>query len=120
MPERIHMSHEEYVAKRRGQVIDLVRQAQNGEVDLLLAVRGIGRVLQELPELGGKVREADFRVLTGVSSECDDLPLGSERENWASNELREADVRATSYASRIRDKVLPAFARIAVDLRQLQ
>jgi hypothetical protein len=85
-----------------------------------LAVREIGRALQELPELGGRVRDADFRFLTGVSSECDDLPLGSERENWASNALREADMRAARYAARIRDTILPAFARIAVDLKQLQ
>src|SRR5271163_4856683 len=89
---RLHMSHEEYVKERCRQVIKAVRQAENGTVGLLLAVRENNADLHELPELEKKVREADFLFLTGVSSECDGLPLGTERQHWSPDSLREKDV----------------------------
>jgi hypothetical protein len=117
---RFHTSHEEYVEQRSRYVVETVRQAENGTVGLLLAVREINAALHELPELEKKVREADFLFLTGVSSECDGLPLGTERQYWAPDSLREKDAQAARYAARIRDDVLLALARIADDLKQLQ
>ena len=120
MPERLHMSHEEYLAHRRGQVLDLVRQAQNGGVGLLLAVREIEALLRELAQLEKKPESADLLFLKVVSSECDDLPLGSERQYWALGSLREKDEQAARYAAQVHDHVLLIFARIADDLQQLQ
>jgi hypothetical protein len=119
MAERPHLSHKEYLAYRRGQVIVLVHRAQSGEFGLLLAVREIHGILWELADLEKKPESADVLFLKGVSSECDDLPLGSERQYWAPDSLREKDARAADYEARIRDKVLLAFARIADDLMQL-
>jgi hypothetical protein len=96
-----------------------VHRAQNGDIGLLLAVREIHGILWELPDLETKPESADVLFLKGVSSECDDLPLGSERQYWAPEALREKDALAASYETRIRDKALLAFARIADDLMQL-
>ncbi len=120
MPERVHMSHEEYVAKRREQVLDLVRQAQSGKVGLLLAVREAHGILWELANLEKEPESADVMLLKGVESECDGLPLGSERQHWAEESLREKDVQAERYATQVRDEVLQTFVRIADDLKRLQ
>jgi len=109
-------SHGEYVEHRKRDVLQTVQQVENGAVGLLLAVREINGALHEVPELEKRVREADFLFLTGVSSECDELPLGTERQYWAPESLREKDLRAQFYEERIREDILSALARIADDL----
>ncbi len=116
MPERTHMSHEEYVQHSGGIALQIARRAINGEMNLLLAVREINSALHGLPELEKKVQRSDFLFLTGVSSECDELPLGSERQYWAPESLRERDLRARAYEEKIRQDILSALARIADDL----
>lgn len=111
-------SHGEYVEHRRHDVLQLVQQAIDGSVGLLLAVRGINSALHELPELEKRVRETDFLFLTGVSSECDELPLGDERQHWAPDSLREKDQLAQAFEQRIREDALTAFTRIAADLKE--
>jgi hypothetical protein len=119
LSERAHgWSHGEYLEQRCRDVIEMVQQAVNGTVGLLLAVREINAALHELPELEKRVREADFLFLTGVSSECDGLPLGTERQYWAPDSLQEKDLQAQSYERKIREEVLSAFARIADHLKQ--
>jgi hypothetical protein len=46
--------------------------------------------------------------------------LGSERQYWAPDSIREKDAEAALYTAQIRDELLLAFARIAEDLEQLQ
>jgi len=116
MPERVHMTHEEYVQQVGGTALDIANKAMSGEMSLLLAVREINSALHGLPELEEKIREADFLFLTGVSSECDELPLGTERQYWAPDSLLEKDLLAQSYEQRIREDILSALARIADDL----
>ena len=116
MPERIHISHEEYVQQSGGTALDIARRAMNGEIGLLLAVLQINSALHGLPELEKKVRRSDFLFLKGVSSECDELPLGTERQYWAPESLRDKDLRAQSYEQKIREDILSALARIADDL----
>jgi hypothetical protein len=116
MPERVHMSHEEYVQQSGGTARDIARKAMNGEISLLLAVREINSALHGLPELERKVQRSDFLFFKGVSSECDELPLGTERQYWAPESLREKDLRARSYEQKIRKDILSALARIADDL----
>jgi hypothetical protein len=113
---RLNMSREDYLAHRRNHVVHLVAQAQKTEISLLLAAREINRALHELPELAKQVQEADFLFLTGVSSECDDVPLGVERKHWAVDSLREKDLLAQNYEGRVREKLLMALSRIASDL----
>jgi hypothetical protein len=116
MPERVHMSHEEYVQQTCGTALDIARKAMNGEMSLLLAVREINSALHGIPEHERRVRDEDFIFFTAVSSECDGLPLGTERQYWAPESLREKDVQAQSYEQKIREDILSALARIADDL----
>jgi len=116
MPERVHMSHEEYVQQSGGTALDIARKAMNGEISLLLAVRQINSALHGLPERERKIRNEDFIFFKAVSSECDELPLGTERQYWAPESLREKDLRAQSYEQKIREDILSALARIADDL----
>jgi len=116
MPERVHMSHEEYVQQSGGTALDIARKAMNGEMSLRLAVREINSALHGLPELEKKVQRSEFLFLTGVSSECDELPLGSERQYWSPESLRERDLRAQCYEQQIREDILSALARIADEL----
>jgi|ERR1700678_1584424 hypothetical protein len=115
----LNKSPEEYVTYRRGHVLGLIRQAQNGEIGLLLAVREAQIIRRELAELQKRPESADLLFLTGVSSESDELPLGSERQYWAPDSLREKDAKAHAYEERIREKVLSSFARIADDLKRV-
>jgi hypothetical protein len=116
MPERVHMTHEEYVQQAGGTVLDIARKAMNGEISLLLAVREINSALHGLPERERRVRDDDFIFIKAVSSECDELPLGTERQHWAPESLREKDLLAQSYERKIREDILSALARIADDL----
>jgi hypothetical protein len=116
MPERVHMSHEEYVQQSGGTALDIARKAMNGEISLLLAVRQINSAPHGLPERERKIRNEDFIFFKAVSSECDELPLGTERQYWAPESLREKDLRAQSYEQKIREDILSALARIADDL----
>ena len=116
MPERIHMSHEEYVQETGGTAVDIARKAMRGEMSLLLAVREISSALQALPERERRVRKDDFIFFKAVSSECDELPLGTERQYWAPESLQEKDLLAQSYEQKIREDILSALARIADDL----
>jgi len=99
-------------------VIQMVQRAVSESISLLLAVRNVNSALHELPELEKRVREADFLFLTGVSSECDELPLGDERQHWAPDSLGEKDQLALAFEQRIREDALAAFTRIAAALKE--
>ena len=107
------MPNDEYVLKRKRDVVQIVERAKAGDIGLLLAARKINRVLHELPELEKVVSEDDFLFLTGVVSECDELPLDTERQYWASDALREYDMRAKQYETEIAADLRAAFSRIA-------
>jgi hypothetical protein len=104
------------VQQSGGTALDIARKAMNGEISLLLAVRQINSALHGLPERERKIRNEDFIFFKAVSSECDELPLGTERQYWAPESLREKDLRAQSYEQKIREDILSALARIADDL----
>jgi hypothetical protein len=114
---RLRMSHEEYVERRKQDVVKVLTQAPDGSIGLLLTACKINSALHELKELEKSVQEKDFLFLTGVASECDELPLGDERQYWAPNSLREYDLRAQAYESQVRSDLLKVFARIADSLK---
>jgi len=116
---KLNLSHEEYVRKRAQDAADIVRRAQSGTIGLLLAACKINSILHELSELQKRAKREDFLFLTGVASECDELPLDSERQYWAPQSLKEKDRKAQAYEQAIREELLTAFARIANDLKEL-
>ena len=52
----------------------------------------------------------------GVDSESDNLPLGPERKFWAADSLKEKDLIAAEYETRVRENVLTALSNIATTL----
>ncbi|MGA8428743.1 MAG: hypothetical protein WB729_02900 [Candidatus Sulfotelmatobacter sp.] len=117
MSERQHMSHEVYVEQIRHDVLRVIKQAIDAKVRLLLAVRDIYAPLHQ-PELEKNVRPEDFLFLKVVASECDGLPLGTERQYWAPESLREKDLEIESYERKIGAELLSTLARIADSLSQ--
>jgi hypothetical protein len=118
MPERYHMTHAQYFEQRAGAIIQVIQQARNGEIRLLLAVREIFESMH-VPEIEERIKESDFKFITGIRSETDHLPLGSERQYWAPESLREKDLEILSYEAQSREEVLSVFARIADQLREI-
>jgi hypothetical protein len=100
------MSHEEYVAMRAREALQTIQEAKDGAVGLLLAVREVKEKLAGTPDLKKEIRESDVEFLVAVCSECDELPLGSERQYWAAGSLREKDLLAQSYEEKIREDAL--------------
>lgn|ERR1700733_2112937 len=113
------MSHEEYVEQRRHDVLQRIQQAMDAKVGLLLAVRDVYAFLHQ-PEFRNRIRSEDYLFLKGVESECDGLPLGTERQFWAPESLREKDLKIESYEQEIRPELLSTLARIADSLSQAQ
>jgi hypothetical protein len=116
MPERIHMSHEEFLAQMKARALEVILQAQRGDIGLLLAVREVHGILWGLAELEKTPKSADLLLLKGVSSECDEWPLGSERLFWAPASLQAKDEQIDRYTAKVRDEVFQAFVRISDDL----
>jgi hypothetical protein len=115
--EKSKLCHAEYVQKRAHDAVEIIDGARRGEIGFLLAAIKINSILHELPEFERRVREDDFLFLTGVASECDGLPLGSERQYWAPVSLEEKDIHADAYERAVHADLLTTFARIADDLR---
>jgi hypothetical protein len=115
----VRMSHEEYVRQTAREVVQTALKAIDEETGLLLAARQIYTSLWTLPELQNVIKEEDFLFLKAVDSECDGLPLGSERQYWAPEALREKDVKSRPYEQTIAKDLLSTFARIAESLKQL-
>jgi hypothetical protein len=116
MQEGFPTSFEEFLAQMKARALDVMSHAQRGEIGLLLAVREVHGILWKLAELEGVPKSADLLLLKRVSSECDELPLGSERLFWAPPSLRAKDEQIDRYSAKVRDKVLLAFVRISDDL----
>lgn len=53
-----------------------------------------------------------WKTVVGIASETDGMPIGSERQYWAPEPLREKDKRADDYEQRIAADLL----RVAEDL----
>jgi hypothetical protein len=113
-----HMSAEEFVEHGMSRILQLVNDATEGRIRLLLAVRQIVPVLHGSQSLEKRISPEDFRFLIGVRSECDELPLGDERQYWAPESLREKDLLADKYEAQIGDRVRSTFARISTCLLQ--
>jgi hypothetical protein len=113
-----HMSDEEFAEHGASRILQLVNDATEGKIGLLLAVRQIVPVLHGSQSIEKRIKPEDFNFLVGVSSECDELPLGDERQHWAPESLREKDLQANEYEARIGGDVRSTLARISNSLLQ--
>src|SRR5690554_4133175 len=84
--------------------LGIARSTLAGEVDPLIACREIASMRSRL----WGVPDGVMDVFIGVASEVDDLPLGIERDYWSQDSLRDRDVEASDYRSRVEDVVLSA------------
>jgi hypothetical protein len=113
------MSRAEWVEDRRQYILQIVEQATNGTINLLLAVHQVEKRLFALPELTRLAAKEDVAYLKQVRRQSCELPLGTERQYWAAESLREKDLIGQALIKRVRGEVLLAFARIADDLKQV-
>jgi hypothetical protein len=108
-----------WVENRRRFLIETAGSPPSEPIPFLTTVHEVWKWLFAIKELKAQVAESDFQLLYGVVQECRDLALGTERQYWAAESLREKDLMARAIENRVREDVLPAFARIANDLTRM-
>jgi hypothetical protein len=80
---------------------DVARWVLSGAYDPLLACRDLAGLRAELPAVADEIID----TFVGVASEVDDLPIGSEREQWSAEALKAKDAEAADYRERVRGAV---------------
>ena len=99
--------------RERQRATEIAKAALVGQVSILQAVRE----LVSLAHTDAVHDESDRRLIIGIDSETDHLPVGAVRKLWAPEALREKDVEIASAEARWKAKFLEACNRIAeVDL----
>lgn len=91
---------------------EVARKTLDGEYDPLLACR-------DLADLRGRlqgVSDETMNTFVGVASEVDGLPIGADRNNWASEALRSKDIEAADYRERVRATVEVALQALLTSL----
>jgi len=83
---------------------EIARRTLAGDYDLLLACRDLVSLKERLPNVPYDL----MNIFVGVASEVDDLPIGAERRQWASEALKAKDIEAGDYRERVRDVVTAA------------
>ena len=82
------MSHEEYVEKKRQRAAEVARGMIDGSVHYL---EGAIELSSLRFEVGLSEDDKDFLAFTVVSSEVDNLPIGSPRQYWSQEALGRHD-----------------------------
>lgn len=90
---------------------------RTGEVGLLETCRQVAEIL--LIVTSDLARSEAARVLVGVASEVEDLPIGQERLRWDVAALARLDAQAEVYEAEVRDAVLAASKELAERIRAL-
>jgi len=83
------MKEENEIKAQRAKAIKTAEEMISGKIGIIAGVRIMSglRFDTELPE-----DDEDFLALVAIDSETDDLPVGSERELWSAEALREKDI----------------------------
>ena len=109
------VSHEDYVQIQRQRLYEIVKATLAGDLGVIAGVRQLiaFRHKIELTEA-----EDDFRILVGIDSETDHLPIGSQRLNWSKAALRnkekeivEAEVHAAEDVLRVCQRLIAKLER---------
>jgi hypothetical protein len=85
--------------KRAGELVATVRRIVAG-APFLPSIAALERSLGQLDLT--TTDDADARLLWGISSEVDHLPLGSERQHWDDTALAAKDLEITWYEAQFR------------------
>ena len=92
---------------------DIARRVLSEGYDPLLACRDLVQLRQWLPEVSDQIMD----TFSGVASEVDDLPIGSEREHWAVGALKPKDAEAANYRERVRAVVEDSLRQLLMSFR---
>lgn len=95
------MTHEQYVASVRKRVVAIANEMLNGRTPFL---EGAIKLSSLLPEAEMDQRDEDVMAFALISSETDDLPLGSARDYWSAEALErlQPDIdKATEWAKKV-------------------
>lgn len=77
----------------------IAEEALGGQRDLLLACCELAAMRRQLYCLPDSVLD----TFAAVASEVDDLPIGSERQFWSSEVLKNLDAETREYRKRVQD-----------------
>ena len=100
------MNEDIYAAR---QVAEIASAMLDGSTRPLLGARMLIGYLHRLKK---EVDPEIFRLIQGVDSECDGLPIGSERRYWAPEASAQKDRRADKYEMATRTELLEAANRL--------
>ena len=78
LSERPQVSRAEWIEDRRQHVLQSMKEASNGQLNLLLAAREAEKWLFAFPELTKRVAKEDMRYSKQVNRESRELPLSTE------------------------------------------
>lgn len=96
----------------REQAAEIARKALRGEYDLLLACREITALRAGLSVVPRHVMD----VFVAISSEIDDLPIGSESKHWNSEALQRKQSEADRYREETAETITLAMKRLLQSL----
>ena len=89
---------------------EIARRVLDDSYDPLLACRNLDQLRKWLPKVPDEIMD----TFVGIASEVDELPIGSEREYWAVDELKLKDVRAVKYRELVRAVVEGSLRQLLV------
>lgn len=98
-----HKSHEEYVVEQKAYVVNIASQMLDGKIDIIEGARLIWRFQSELTD---QHLDSDFLIFIVIAAETDGLPVGSEREHWATSALIEKDKQVKHAEALYREQAL--------------
>jgi hypothetical protein len=98
-----HKSHEEYIVEQKAHVVNIASQMLDGKIGIIEGARLLRRLQYEVID---QYLDSDFLIFTVIESETDGLPIGSEREHWATSALIEKDKQVKHAEALYREQAL--------------
>jgi hypothetical protein len=102
----------------KSELVRIARDVVEGRIRPLVGACQLCRYVQTLKN---EINPESWKLIVAVSSECDGLALGPERQYWAPSALREKDKRSAAYEARVGPEVIQAARELIAqfDLREL-
>ena len=88
------------------ELMRVCRSVVDGEIEIVEAARLLVPLLRQC-----RIDDENASVIVAVESETDDYPLGSERERWDREVLRQRDTSRLAYVAQIHDAFTAAWLR---------
>jgi hypothetical protein len=87
----------------RAELVRIAKRMIDGEIRPLLGARLLCPYANRLRQ---EIGHEAWQIIVGVDSESDHLPIGTERQLWATEALREKDKITDDYEQRVRNELL--------------